>query len=182
MKVEFWLSTDYVTEPNYCRFGLNGCEYWAGYVPRSTSLSFDVDIVDGPNQLTIEVDNRDESKSTIVDANGNIIRNTFVSIDNIIIDDYMMRELKNDHGSMEVDWDKNKGAYEFLLKTGNPNDHLKNTSYIALNGKYCFDFEAPLDQWLLQVRTVDGYVFEQLMKENDELFTEVVSMIKRSSV
>jgi hypothetical protein len=176
MKVELWLTFDAVNEPNHVCIGMNGHECWSGRLTESI-VAFDAELRNGSNQLTIEVDNRDEVTSTLLDAQGNIVKNTYVAIENIVIDDYMMRELKNDYGSLKVDWTKNKNAYEFLSRTGDPNEHLKKTSYIALNGTYCFDFEAPIDQWLMKVRTVDGYVFEQLMREDQRLLDEVIEIV-----
>lgn len=179
--LEIWTTFDSVSEPNHIIIAMNDVEIWRGFLNDSV-LKFEAQIKTGANELTIQINNRTDDNSTLVDEQGNIIKNTFVHIENLVIDDYMMRELKNNFGSVKVDWNLNLGTYQYLTSKGiDPDLWIKNSSHLSLNdATYCFRFESPVGDWLMQARSSEGYVFDTLMKENQKLLEQVTDLIQRT--
>jgi hypothetical protein len=176
---EIVAKNNYITNPNHIVVTLNSTVMWEGYLHDPTKIQFCADPIEGENFLSVTLDNKDEENDTVVDENGKILQDTFVSIDSIKIDDYKVKHFVNKFGNIEVDWNLNKNAKKYFIENGADIDTVLNGSnFLALNATYVFTFGWPIRDWLLYNRNKeDDYVFNSLMKENPTLIEKVRDLI-----
>lgn len=179
ISAEIWISHEYVTVPCNLRVSINNIVKFDGYA--QDRILFEFDTLPTDYCLTICVYNRNESTATQVDLNGNIIKNTYVGIDNIILDNIMMRNLLQTQGDIQVDWLQNPMALDYIIKQGHdPTNWCNNSTCLALNCSYNFKFQYPIDQWVMSKKDqiYTGYVFKNLMGSDNNLLTRLKNKLK----
>jgi len=179
--IEVWTKSDCIVNPNHVIINVNNQKIFDGYLTENKLIFDDVSLINGENSLTFELTNKDENNSTLLDNEGKIVKDTFVSIDNIVIEDFMMRAFKNTYGTIDINWAKNKNCHSYLINNNIDIDswYCGKPSYLSVNARYTFKFYRPLDQWLMKIKEElnPGYVFEQLKTEDQKLLGEVKKLL-----
>lgn len=114
-----------------CAIAINGVELYRGEV--GDSYDFDVELVDGDVQLTIEHWGK-RPEDTVVD-NGTIVRDRSFELKQITIDNYDLEELV---------W-----RSEFQAVDGNV---YPSCLFFGPNGSYVLNFYTPVLHWILKTR------------------------------
>jgi len=116
-------------------------------VCNQNKFTFFVDGFDKNNEIQIHLLRKNSDETQIID--GKIISDTFIKINNIIINDHSMRHLVNDFGKIIIDYSKNLGAYEYYIKNNIvPVNVLDKVNVLSLVAYYSFCFELPINEWL----------------------------------
>ena len=180
--IEIWTKISWVSDPNHVIIKLNNDLLFDSYLFEEKLKFENINYLQGENTLTIEVADRNEKSSTVLDSNNEIIKDTFVSIENIFIEDFMLKNFKDLIGNITIDWSKNKNCYQYLKNQGiDTASWCKGRpSYLSLNAVYELKFNYPIDDWLKNIKHLinSKYTFEQLKIDNDKLLNEVKLLVK----
>jgi hypothetical protein len=103
------------------------------------SIKFEREVDEGPHQLKIRLENK-TSQDTVLD-NGEMIKDMLLNIDDIVIDDISLGNLR---------WDAEYHLDSPQEYNGNNITRLDRCVNLGWNGTYVLNFSTPFYVWLLE--------------------------------
>lgn len=104
-------------------------------------VEFSQTLDEGPHSLKIRLENK-TINDTQLDANGNIVNDMLLNIEDIVIDDISIGSLK---------WTKSEYITDSeVLFQGKRTNTIKNCVNLGFNGSYILEFTLPYYVWLLE--------------------------------
>ena len=104
-------------------------------------VEFSQTLDEGSHSLKIRLENK-TNRDTVIDADGNIVDDMLLNIEDIVIDDISIGSLK---------WTKSKYITDSeVMFQGKHTSTIKNCVNLGFNGSYILEFTLPYYVWLLE--------------------------------
>ena len=126
--------------PEY-RICVDNVEYRHGFCTDELPIGFQADLEEGEHKLQISFTNKNHSRNTVTDQQGNIVEDLNLQIDKVEIDDIELGTLMQKSVyelDEEVEFDGKR------IKT------LPNHLFMSWNGTVTLTFTSPFYLWLLE--------------------------------